>query len=300
MTVVDLATRRAVIGGSDAAAACGVDPYRSRIALWLEKRGHVARETTEAMQWGTLLEPVIAGVLETGGLELVPAPDDGYTDAERPWLTGHPDYLCEVDGALTVLDVKTAGAWVGGWRGDDDPPVSYVVQLHHYMHLTGAERGMLACLIGGQRLVTRMVERDETALNLMLSLEAQFYGLLSREEPPEPDGSESARDALRTLYPEHRPGSVVRLTAPQMREYDELLLSRRTLAKVEARKEELQQRLQAVMGDRETAIGPDDRELIHWRAHPRTALHAAQVKATYPRVYDECSSTSSVRRFEVQ
>ncbi|NDC64365.1 MAG: hypothetical protein EBZ59_10375, partial [Planctomycetia bacterium] len=31
--------RRAGIGGSDAAAACGIDPYRDRLTLWAEKVG---------------------------------------------------------------------------------------------------------------------------------------------------------------------------------------------------------------------------------------------------------------------
>lgn len=300
MSVTDLPMRRAVIGGSDAAAACGVDPYRSRIALWLEKRGHVAPEETEAMLWGKLIEPVIAGVLETDGLELLPAPDDGYVDPERPWLVGHPDYLCDLDGSLGVLDVTTTGPWGGGWKDDDDPPTAAMVRLHHYLHLTGAASGMLACLVGGQRLVTRKVTRDDAAIRLMLDLEDTFYAHLKHDAPPEPDGSDSAAAALRTLYPTHRPGSVVRLTGTQMRLYDELTAVRRQLAAVEARKDDLQQRLQAVMGDRETAIGPDDRELIHWRTHSRTALNAAQVKATYPTVYDECAATTNVRRFEVQ
>lgn len=300
MTVVDIATRRAVIGGSDAAAACGVDPYRSRIALWLEKRGHVAREETEPMMWGKLLEPVIAGVLETGGLALLPAPDDGYVDAERPWLVGHPDYLCDVGGRAAVLDVKTAGPWVHGWSGDDAPPTAYVVQLHHYMHLTGAECGMLACLVGGQRLVTRTVERDDTAIRLMLELEQAFVAMLSRAEPPEPDGSESAAAALRTLYPQHRPGSVVRFGKREMRWYDELVGVRRQLAAIEARRDELQQMLQRAMGARETAIGPSDAELIHWRAHERHALDTAALKAAYPAVYDECVTAKPVRRFEVR
>ena len=38
MTVTALDTRRREkIGGSEAAAACGIDPYRSRLMLWYEK-----------------------------------------------------------------------------------------------------------------------------------------------------------------------------------------------------------------------------------------------------------------------
>lgn len=49
VTVVQLPTRF-TIGGSEAAAAAGIDPHRSRVGLWLEKTGRVEREETEAMR----------------------------------------------------------------------------------------------------------------------------------------------------------------------------------------------------------------------------------------------------------
>lgn len=300
MTVVELATRRAVIGGSDAAAACGVDPHRSRIALWLEKRGHVAREETEPMLWGSLLEPVIADVLANDGLALEAAPDEGYADPEHPWMVGHPDYLCELEGEPGVLTIATAGPWAPGWKGDDEPPTALVVQLYHYLHLTGRARGMLACLVSGQRLVRKIVVRDDAAIRLMLDLEAEFASMLHDVEPPEPDGSESAAEALRALYPEHRPGSRVRLSQRELRWYRELVQVKRQAKAVEKRESELTQRLQRVMRNRETAIAPDDRELIHWRTHERTALNTAQLRATYPSIYDEMASTTSIRRFDVR
>ena len=36
-----LAERRTGIGGSDAAAACGLSKYKTRLELWLDKRGEL-------------------------------------------------------------------------------------------------------------------------------------------------------------------------------------------------------------------------------------------------------------------
>jgi predicted phage-related endonuclease len=57
-----LEARRNGIGGSDAAAICGLDPCRSAFELLLDKTRVVVDDDRagEAAQWGRLLEPVIA------------------------------------------------------------------------------------------------------------------------------------------------------------------------------------------------------------------------------------------------
>ena len=55
-----LEERRQGIGGSDAAAAVGLSPWKTRLELWLEKTGQTPdREETPEMRRGTLLEPVV-------------------------------------------------------------------------------------------------------------------------------------------------------------------------------------------------------------------------------------------------
>jgi putative phage-type endonuclease len=58
-----LEVRKTGIGGSDAAAAVGLSPYKSPLELWLEKTNRDAtlpkpdpQDTTEPVYWGTLLE----------------------------------------------------------------------------------------------------------------------------------------------------------------------------------------------------------------------------------------------------
>ncbi|MEW6346975.1 MAG: YqaJ viral recombinase family protein [Paraburkholderia sp.] len=62
-----LAVRRTGIGGSDAAAAVGLNPYMSALELWLDKTGRGdglprpdPADTTSPTYWGTLLEPIVA------------------------------------------------------------------------------------------------------------------------------------------------------------------------------------------------------------------------------------------------
>jgi predicted phage-related endonuclease len=56
-----LERRRQTLGASDAAAALGLSPYCSPLQLYLRKIGSLPeQEETEAMRWGTLLEPLLA------------------------------------------------------------------------------------------------------------------------------------------------------------------------------------------------------------------------------------------------
>ena len=300
--VVAIDSRRPlVVGGSDAAAACGLDPYRSRVMLWAEKTGRIVPEKTEAMRWGRLLEPAIVGELVERGYTFEPSPAEGWQDAERPWLVGHPDGFTELDGWPAILEVKTAGSWAGReWREDAGAPLAYILQCQHYMHLTGHGLALLACLVGGQRLELRTVRRDAEAIGRMLELEAELIDHVKRDVPPPPDGSESAKDALAALYPESDAGETVRLDRDAMLDYESLKVRRDQLAVLGAQVAELEQRLKARMGTAATAISPHDEIVARWTSYKRTAIDATALRRALPAIAAEYETTKTLRRFTLE
>jgi predicted phage-related endonuclease len=55
-----LRERKNYLGGTDLAAICGLNPYRTALDVYLDKTSEdIAYETNSAMHWGTLLEDVI-------------------------------------------------------------------------------------------------------------------------------------------------------------------------------------------------------------------------------------------------
>ena len=59
--------RKRGIGGSDAAAAIGLNPYKSQLELWMEKTGRDKElpkpdpnDDSTPIFWGTVLEPIVA------------------------------------------------------------------------------------------------------------------------------------------------------------------------------------------------------------------------------------------------
>src|SRR5438067_8438740 len=106
------------------------------------------------MRWGKLLEPVIFAELAERGYETYAARDlaamhnrmceDGRVQhPDVPWLAGHPDGLVYDNDGPALLEVKTVGQWAKReWNGE--PPLAYVAQIQHYLHLTGLDRALLA------------------------------------------------------------------------------------------------------------------------------------------------------------
>jgi predicted phage-related endonuclease len=253
------------------------------------------------MRWGLLLEPVIKAELEHRGYEVSPAPPGGFQDDERPWLVGHPDGFTELDGWPAILEVKTGSSWAGReWHETSGAPLAYVLQCHHYLELTGYSFALLACLVGGQRLELRRVNRDDAVIAAMVELEAEFMEYVKRDEPPPPDGSESAKDALAALYPQSDAAQTVRLDRDGWREYETLLRRREQRDALERQVAELEQRLKIRMGDAATAIGPNDETVARWTSYERTSIDLKALRRAVPAIAAEYETTQTLRRLTLE
>jgi predicted phage-related endonuclease len=223
-----------------------------------------------------------------------------WFDGERPWLIGHPDGFAQSDDADSafLLERKTVGQWAKReWHGAD-APLHYVAQVQHYLHLTGLNHALLAILVGGQRLELVEVERDDDAIRRLLALEEDFYGHLVRDEPPPPDGSPSAREAVAALFPNAVTGKAVRLDVEAMADYRELKARKEQRDAIERQIAALENQLKLVMGEAEVALSPHDEELIRWRNVPTTRLDVKALRARHPEIAAEFVTTSETRRFQ--
>jgi putative phage-type endonuclease len=164
--------RRHGIGGSDVSAIVGLSNYATPLSVWLEKTGlyRPDDDPSEAMEWGNILEPVVAD--EFSRRSGIPTTPYKFLLAhpEHPWMLANVDRLITADPVLLVdehgvYEGKTTNAFArADWGTEDDPkvPDHALLQSHHYLAVTGLPYAYVAVLIGGQRLVWRRVERDET------------------------------------------------------------------------------------------------------------------------------------------
>ncbi|MGZ2744470.1 YqaJ viral recombinase family nuclease [Burkholderia stagnalis] len=202
-----LAVRRTGIGGSDAAAAVGLNPYMSLLELWLDKTGRAdgmprpdPNDTTEATYWGTLLEPIVAAVYTQQTGIKVRKVNAVLRHPTIPWMLANIDR--EVVGArdVQILECKTAGEFGARlWR--DGVPEYIQLQVQHQLAVTGKTAAHVAVLLCGQALEVHRIDRDDALIGRLIELEARFWRFVESDTPPPADGSESADRALRHLYP---------------------------------------------------------------------------------------------------
>lgn len=285
------------IGGSEAAAALGVDPYRSRVALWLDKTGQLAPDTAgEAAQWGTRLQPVIASAVEERGYNVIPAPFDMILSDKHPFMHARPDGYVALDGARGVLEIKTAGIRMAHEWNDGQAPISYVIQCHHYMIVTGLDRALLAVLIGGQKLETRELRRDDALCEMIVAGEQEFARMVEERTPPAPDGSASTDAVLKQLYGKGDPDAVCHLDASGVALVESFRSLRDASKAAKTHAEKAEQEIKMLMGDAIVAMH-DGAPVASWKPITSNRLDQGALKEARPEVYAEFVRPQTYRRF---
>lgn len=256
-----LSVRRNGIGSSDAAAAVGLNPYKSQLALWMEKTGRddlfapidVNDESTP-VYWGTLLEPIVAAsyVKRTGNR--VRKVNAVLQHPDHAWMLANLDR--EVVGVpeVQILECKTAGVQ-GARLWKDGVPEYVVLQVQHQLAVTGKRAADVAVLIGGQELQIHRIKRDDLLIERLIQLEEVFWGYVQSDVAPPVDGSDSADQALRRLYP-NDVGSTVDFSQDleMSAAFSDLVAVRQTLETQTKLEALLKQRIQQRMGDASKAV----------------------------------------------
>ncbi len=255
--------RKKGIGSSDAAAAVGLNPYKSQLELWMEKTGRDAElpqldptDDTSPAFWGTILEPIVAShyTNKTGNRVRRINAVLQHSDPELSWMLANIDR--EVIGAedVQILECKTAG--INGSRLWKEGVPEYVqLQVMHQLAVTGKQAADVAVLLGGQHLEVYRIERDETMIAQLIELERQFWNYVEKDTPPPADGSESADTALRCLFPQDH-GETVDFTVDEelTAAYETLKQVRETISEQEKQESALKQKIQQAMGDASRAV----------------------------------------------
>ena len=261
-----LEERRRGLGGSDAAAVLGLNPWASPLSVYLEKLGlSEPKEENRAMRLGKRMEPVILDeyLRETGGKASL----NGrlFRHPEFPEILGTPDAFREDEAVgveLKWIGDRSASQW--GESGTDEVPDYYHVQCAVYMAVTNRGAWDLAAIIGGRDLRIYRLERNlALEAELLTRLRAFWRDHVLAQVPPEVDGSQEARRWIERRFP--RQAVALRPSSSREEQWAlELSAVRAEKARVEAEEERLRNLLTASIGEAEGIEGPWGR--ITWRA----------------------------------
>ena len=211
-----LAARRTGIGGSDAGAVLGMNPYRTPYAVWADKTGRLpSLPETEAMRLGRDLEDYVARRFQEASGKRARKVNAILQNPAYPFALANIDR--EIAGEQAGLELKTASALrAKAFRGGEFPD-AYYAQCVHYMAVTGAQRWYLAALILGEGLKIFRLSRRENAplpewcesgvfvpreeLDALLAAEEAFWRLVESDTPPAFTGLPGDSLALALAYP---------------------------------------------------------------------------------------------------
>lgn len=248
-----LEVRKGGIGSSDAAAAVGLNPYKSQLELWLEKTGRAAQNENTAsmdspMYWGSLLEPYVAVAYQQKTGRKVRKVNAVLQHPTFPFMLanldreviGHPD--------VQILECKTAGEF-GARLWKDGVPEYVQLQVQHQLAVTGKEAADVAVLLCGQQLEIHCIARDEEVIARLILLEARFWQCVENDTPPTADGSESSARALRQLYQGNDTSLDFTGNDSLCHTFDALVSAKAELEAKEQEAEQLRQIIQQAMGD---------------------------------------------------
>lgn len=206
LNVEQLRARQQGIGGSEAAAVCGLDPYKQPLDVWLEKVEGIRDETVdskEVVRWGNLLEDTVAREWAEREGVAVRRVNTALTHPDLPWMLGNIDR--RVTGKPKGLEVKTRGFFAAsdyGPSGTDQVKETDIMQCQHYMAVTGWDEWHMAVLIGGQELRSYTIPRDQALIDGLCSIEGEFWRCVETcERPPMVYTHPSAAELLKRIYP---------------------------------------------------------------------------------------------------
>lgn len=300
-----LAVRRTGIGGSDAAAAVGLNPYMSPLELWLDKTGRGEgmpgpdpNDTTSPTYWGTLLEPIVAASYTKQTGNRVRRINAVLRHPTIPFMLANLDR--EVVGCRDVqlLECKTAGEFGARlWRAG--VPEYVELQVQHQLAVTGKQTAHVAVLLCGQALEVYRIERDDALIGRLVELEARFWRFVESDTPPPADGSESADRALRHLYPGN--GGTVDFTNDRQlsSEFADLVAVRVQIEAQQAVEAQLKQTIQQAMGEATRAVF-ETGEVSFKRSRDSATVDLKRLLTDHPELQQQyAGSRPGSRRFLV-
>lgn len=274
-----LSIRSKYIGGSDAGAVVGMNPYKSRYTLWAEKTGKIPEfEGNITTKVGTYLEQLVANMFEEETGKKVRKKNRTMVNEEYPFACANVDRL--VVGEKALLEIKTTNSLplMKKLRSSDEFPEAYYAQVVHYLAVTGLKKAYLAVLINCREFKVYELERDQAEIDALMEAEKEFWKLVENDTPPAADGDASTSETLTTLYPESN-GETVNLFGfdNDLKQYTDLQAQIKALT---ALKDEMANKVKEYM--KEASRAESDKFKVSWASSVRRTFDAKRFASDHP------------------
>lgn len=273
-----LELRQGYIGGSDAGAVVGLNPYKSAFTLWAEKTGKVppfeGNLTTEV---GSYLEEFVAQLFCRETLKNVRRKNAILVSDLYPFACANVDRM--IVGEKAFLEIKTTNSipLMRKLRDSEEFPDAYYAQCVHYMAF-GFQKCYLAVLINCRELKIYTLEKDQAEINALMEAEKKFwYDNVLALVPPAIDGSDSTAETVEAITGASTDAEAdLTPLADELRHYETLQGLQKDTEKA---MEEIKSKIKAYMGD--AGRGAFDRYTITYKTQQRTTFDRKALAADH-------------------
>ncbi|EAC4805976.1 hypothetical protein AF185_09680 [Listeria monocytogenes] len=293
-----LLTRRQGIGGSDAGIIMGLNKYKTAFELWLDKTGQILPDESagEAAYWGNQMEEVVAKEFEKRTGKKVRRSNMMYQHPEHDFMLANVDRFIVGEDAL--LECKTASAYLAKEWESDEVPATYLVQIQHYLAVTGKSKAYVAVLIGGNKFIWKEIERDEELINQIIAFELDFWETnIKGHVAPALDGSSAAEKYLKDRFAKSEDKQII---LPKT--FNEYLTERANLERdiklLETRKKEIDNNIKGHMESAEKALS--DNYEVSWKSMTSKRVDTKKLKEKFSDIYLTVLMESHSRKFTVK
>ena len=303
-----LEVRKQGIGSSDAATACGLNPYMSMLELWMIKTGRMQQNIEDEsagyapLYWGKQLEPLVAEYYSMHTNHKVRRVNAvlQHPDEDKHFMLANLDYAVVANEEVQILECKTVGEYGAKlWR--DGVPLYVLCQVQHQLAVTGKKAAHICVLICGHETRIFKVTRSESVIQHIVNAERYFWECVEKDTPPDADASDSAAKALQLLYPEHVPLSTTDLSLDDQanQQFEQLIQERNHIEKHQEQFDLLKHQLQAKMQEAERATFKAGS--VTWKkSKDSISLDSKALLKQYPEYLNQFpQSKSGSRRFNI-
>lgn len=183
-----LDARKNHIGGSDAAACMGMNPYKDNVQLWEEKMGLVLPEDIsdrDYVRYGTEAEKSLRALFALDHPEYQAFYDENnmFLNPKYPWMHASLDgELIDQRGRHGILEIKTTNILQSAQKKkwDNRIPDNYYCQVLHYLAVTEYDFVVLKAQLksewdGELRIEVRhyFIEREEVEEDIRELVDAE-------------------------------------------------------------------------------------------------------------------------------
>ena len=197
-----LEARKNYIGGSDASAIVGMNPYKTNDDLWLEKTGKVTPEDISDkpfVKYGNDAEPLLRELfkLDFPQFNVEYVENNMFINDRFPWAHASLDgWLTDENGRKGILEIKTTEILqsMQKEKWNQRIPDNYYIQVLHYLMVTEFDFAVLKAQLktvfdGVPYIQTKhyFIERSEVEgdIEYLAKKELEFWQYIkSGKKPP--------------------------------------------------------------------------------------------------------------------